>query len=493
MTIPLSKDFSITPNVISAAGSAVDLNGLILTDSTMIAAGSVQVFSQASDVSALLGSDSKEYLAAALYFTGESNSSVSPGSLLMARVQTTASAGWLMSASLSGVKIATLQALGSGTITLSVDGTSQTSETINLANATSFSGIATLIQAGLTGVTVTWDSISSRFIITSSTTGADSAVTYATDGTLATGLLLTEDTGATESAGFAATSLTDTMNAIIDANQDWVIFSSVIDHTDDERLELAAWEVAQSYRYLYSMHDTSATALISDSTTSFVPNTLVPDTYPNVIPMYGSYLYAVLPLAYAASLDVNATNGRKSFKFSQFAGIDANVSSLSNAKALESNGYSYYGSYKEDNTSGNYASDGSITGNFEWLDTALCAILLKSKLIASFYPVFKGGSSYAFNAAGYAIVQAAVADVAAWGKTFGAIRTGVDLDSTQIREVTNVVGKDVSSTLYSDGYYLYIPTQTSTNRNARKLAGVVFYYVDGGLIQSIDMSDTAIL
>lgn len=493
MTIPLSKDFSITPNVISAAGSAVDLNGLILTDSALIPSGVVQSYYEASDVSALLGSSSREYLAASIYFSGEDNASVSPGQLLMARVQTTASAGWLMSASLKGVKIATLQALGSGTITLSVDGTSQTSETINLANATSFSNVAELLEAGLTGVTVAWNSTASRFIITSSTTGDSSAVSAATDGTLATGLLLTEDTGATESAGFAATSLTDTLTSIIDANQDWVILSSVVDHTDAEKLEIAAWIATQDYRYVYSMHDTSATALISDSTTSFVPNTLVPDTYPNVIPMYGSYLYAVAPLAYAASLNVDATNGRKSFKFSQFSGLTANVTSLANAKALESNGYSYYGSYKEDNTSGSYASDGSVTGDFPWLDTVLCEILLKSKLIAAFYPVFKGGSSYAFNSAGYAIVQAAVADVAAWGKTFGAIRTGVDLDSAQIRQVTNVVGKDISSTLYSDGYYLYIPTQTSANRNERKLSGVVFYYVDGGLIQSISMSDTAIL
>ena len=493
MAIPLSKDFNITANVISAAGSALNANGLILTDSDMIAAGSVQSFTLASEVSALLGSSSNEYAAASIYFAGYDNSSTTPGKLLMARIQTTASAGWLMGASLKGVKIATIQALGSGTITLSVDGTSQTSDTINLSSATSFSNAASLIEAGLTGVSVSWNSTANRFIITSSKTGADSAVSFATDGTLATGLLLTEDTGATESAGFAATSLTDTMANIIDLTQDFVGFSSVTDFTDDEKIELAAWVATTENRYFYSMHDTSATALVADSTSSFVPNTLDPDTYPGVFPVYGSYLYAVMPLAYAASLNFDATRGRVTFKFRSFSGLDPVVSTLSAATALESNGYNYYGSYKENTTEGNYAATGYITGDFLWLDSYIDEIWIKANLISAFYTLFTSNQSYAFNAQGYASVQAAVIDVATTAKTFGAIQTGVDLSTSQIRQVTNVVGKDVSSALYSDGYYLYIPTQTSANRTARKLAGVVFYYVDGQMIQSIDMSSTAIL
>lgn len=63
-TIPLSKDFNITPNVVSPAGDALDANGLVLTDSVLIPSGSVRAFYEASEVSALFGSDSREYLAA---------------------------------------------------------------------------------------------------------------------------------------------------------------------------------------------------------------------------------------------------------------------------------------------------------------------------------------------------------------------------------------------------------------------------------------------
>jgi hypothetical protein len=69
----------------------------------------------------------------------------------------------------------------------------------------------------------------------------------------------------------------------------------------------------------------------------------------------------------------------------------------------------------------------------------------------------------------------------------------VVLDQAQIRIVNNTVGKDISATLYSEGWYLFIPTQTGSARLERELQGAIFYYVDGQLIQSINMSSTAIL
>ena len=89
--------------------------------------------------------------------------------------------------------------------------------------------------------------------------------------------------------------------------------------------------------------------------------------------------------------------------------------------------------------------------------------------------------------------SAAVIDVAEQALNFGAIQRGVKLDNAQTRIVNNTVGKDISSTLYSQGWFLYIPTQSGSARIERDLKGVIFYYVDGQLIQSITMSSTAIL
>lgn len=495
MTIPLSKDFSITPNVVTPAGSAIDANGLMLTDNELVPVGAVQSYYQSSDVSALMGSTSKEFLAAQQYFNGYDNSSVIPGELLMYRLVTADVAGYLLSGNLKGVPLATLKAIPAGTITLFVDGTSTTSTSIDLSTATSFSDIADKLETGIgaSKVEVEWLPIANRFIIRSATTGADSEVSFAIPGALSNGLLLTEDTAATVSPGSAAVSMTDMMNNIINSNQNWILFNSLVELDVDNKTELCAWASSSHNRYGYVVHDTSDAGTVANNANCFVQEVVVANGYENIFPVYGSYLYGVTALAYAASIDFARTNGRISFKFRGFAGLAPNVSDLATAQALQSNGYNYYGSYSLNKTMAQYASDGAITGKFLWLDSFIDQVWINANLVSALANLFTNNQSYSYNAAGYASVQAAVIDPAELAVTFGAIQKGVTLDAAQIRIVNNTVGKDISPTLYSQGYYLYIPTQTGAARIERDLKGVIFYYVDGQLIQSITMSSTAIL
>lgn len=493
MSIPLGKDFSITPGVVSPAGSALNANGLMLTDSALIPAGAPYSFYSASEVSSLLGATSDEYSAAVIYFNGYDNSSVTPGKLLMARLRTAAGAGSLLSASLKGVALSSLITLPAGTFTINVDGAEQTSSSVDLSGATSQSAIAALLQAAVTGVTVSWNSTANRFLLISETTGADSNVSFASATDLTSGLGLTEATGAIVSAGFAASSAAETMDAIVDVNQDWIGFTEIPDINDATKIEFAAWSSSKNSRYFYVLHDSNANATAANSTSALVPASILSAGYSSVFPLYGDQLIATTALAYAASLNFDQTGGRVTYKFREFSGVTPNVTSLAVAKALESNGYNYYGAYSQNATGGNYAANGSITGDFLWLDSFVGQAWMNASIIAAFYALFTNNQSYSYNAQGYASVQAAIIDVASAAKNFGAIQTGVTLDASQVRQITNVVGKDISSTLYSEGWYLHIPTQTGANRILRNLAGVVFYYVDGQMIQSIDMSSIAVL
>lgn len=494
-TIPLSVDFNITPNVVTPAGSAVDANGLMLTDNELIPVGTVASYFASADVSALMGSESKEFLAAQQYFNGYENSSVIPGELLMYRIVTADVSGYLLSGNLKGVALATLKAIPAGTITLSVDGVSTTSASIDLSTATSFSDIADKLETGIgsSKVSVEWLPIANRFIIRSATTGADSEVSFASDGALATGLLLTAATAATVSPGSDAVTLTDTMNNIINTNQNWILFNSLVELTDDQKGELCAWANSSKNRYGYVVHDTTQAGTIANNANCFVQQVVVANGYENIFPVYGSYLYSVTALAYAASIDFARTNGRISFKFRGFSGLAPNVSDLATAQALKSNGYNFYGSYSLNKTMAQYASDGAITGKFVWLDSFIDQVWINANLVGAFANLFTNNQSYPFNATGYGAVSAAVIDVAEQALNFGAIQRGVTLDNAQIRIVNNTVGKDISATLYSQGWFLYIPTQPGSARIERDLQGVIFYYVDGQLIQSITMSSTAIL
>lgn len=495
MTIPLSTDFSITPNVVTPAGSAVDANGLMLTDNELIPVGAVASFFTSADISALTGSNSKEFLAAQQYFNGYDNSSVIPGELLMYRVITADVAGYLLSGNLKGTPLSTLKAITAGTITLFIDGTSTTSTSIDLSTATSFSDIASKLEVGIgdTKVEVEWLPLANRFIIRSATTGTDSEVSFAIAGALATGLLLTQDKAAIVSPGADVTTLTDTMNSIINTNQNWVLFNSLVEFTDDQKEELCAWASASHNRFGYAVHDNTEAGTVANNADCFVQKVVKANGYENVFPVYGNYLYSVTALAYSASVDFSRTNGRVSFKFRAFPGIEPNVSDLAIALALKSNGYSFYGSFSLNKTMKQYASDGAITGKYLWLDSFLNQVWINANLVGSYANLFTNNQSFAFNANGYGAVQAATIDPAEQALDFGAIQRGVVLDQAQIRIVNNTVGKDISATLYSQGWFLYIPTQTGAARIERDLKGVIFYYVDGQLIQSITMSSTAIL
>ena len=222
-TIPLSKDFSISTGVVSAAGTAVASNGLMLTQSTLQPSIAVQYFSQLSEVTAAYGSGSDEETCASVYFNGYSNSSLKPAQLLVVGIPSASTSGTLTSGSLSGVTIATINALGSGAITLTVDGTSQTSSTIDLSTVTTQSEVAAAIQAALTGVTATWNSTTNRIVITSASTGANSQVSVASDSTIATGLRLTSATGAVAVAGSASLTLTELMDNVKNQTQNWLL------------------------------------------------------------------------------------------------------------------------------------------------------------------------------------------------------------------------------------------------------------------------------
>lgn len=494
-TIPLSVDFNITPNVVTPAGSAVDANGLMLTDNELVPVGSVVSYFSAADVSALMGSTSKEFLAAQQYFNGYENSSVIPGELLMYRVITADVAGYLLSGNLKGVALATLKEIPAGTITLTVDGVSTTSSSIDLSTATSFSDIASKLQTGIgaSKVTVEWLPIANRYIIRSVTTGADSQVSFASEGALATGLKLTQATAAIVSPGSDAVTMTDMMNNIINTNQNWIPFETLVDLNEQQNSELSAWANSQKSRFVFVYHETSAEATIPNNANCFYQKVVVANGYEGTFPVYGSYLYGVMPLAYSASIDFARTNGRVSFKFRGFSGLAPNVSDLATAQALKSNGYNFYGSYSLNKTMAQYASDGAISGKFVWLDSFIDQVWINANLVGAYANLFTNNQSYPFNQNGYGAIQAATIDVANQAINFGAIQKGVVLDQAQIRIVNNTVGKDISATLYSEGWYLFIPTQTGSARLERDLKGAIFYYVDGQLIQSITMSSTAIL
>lgn len=337
MAIPLRKDIQINPGVLPAGGSALDLNGLILTDSAYAPVGSVITFTNKEDVASYFGSASAEFSMAEVYFQGYDNSTKTPGALLFARFNPEAAAAWLRSGSMAAVTLDQLKLL-SGVLTLTVDGTAHTSASIDLSTATSFAMAADLIETGIgSSVTVEYDTTQKRFIITSATDGAASTITYAT-GTLSAGLKLTAATGAQLSQGADAAVVTTAMQSVLDSSQNWAIFTTSFTPTEQEALDFSAWVNGQNYRFGYVPFTLEESALVSGSTDTLAYKIISTYDYSNVVPVFGDQTHAASVIGYAASLDFDRQEGRVPFKFRSLGGLLPEVTTSANYDALIANG-----------------------------------------------------------------------------------------------------------------------------------------------------------
>lgn len=196
-TIPVSEVVNVTPAVLPAGGSAIDIVGLILTTSTRPPIGSVLSFASQAAVSSFFGPTSAEAQNATVYFAGFNNSNKKPGALQFTQYPAAAVAAYLRGGNISALTLTQLQAL-SGTLNVTVNGVVK-SGSPNLATATSFSnggsiigkalGISGQQQGSFTGVVSTTTLTVSGYTATNG--GALGVGSVISGGTIAAGTYIT--------------------------------------------------------------------------------------------------------------------------------------------------------------------------------------------------------------------------------------------------------------------------------------------------------------
>ncbi len=491
MSISLNKDIQITPGVLAAAGNALDLNGVILTNSAYAPLGTLLTFTSDTDVGSYFGTASTEYSMAEVYFSGYSNATSLPGTLHFWGYNTAAASAWLRSGEFA-LTVAQLKLL-SGSLTLTVDNGAPISGVIDFASVTSFAQAATTIETALGNtVTVTYDTNVKAFIIASATTGENSAITYAS-GDLAASLLLTSATGALVSQG--ADAITDpsaNLTALVGATGDWATLSTAFECSVGQHLLFAEWESNQNNRYAYIGWSNDGTEIVSGSTETMTYQIDEVYSYGGVIPVYGDQSHAASVMGWAAAFNFNQQNGRNSLKYTQLDGLLAQASTDAEWTALKANGYNFYGQYAANNIAEKYWSPGSITGKFLWADAYLGQIWLNANLQSAVLTGFLDKTYLPYNTSGTATIESWCAEVIAQFKAWGGFSTGMPLDASQLLAIKSIVGVDVSSTLSNQGYYMYIASSTATQRMDRDNVVIYFWYTDGGMIQSLTINSNEV-
>ena len=365
--------------------------------------------------------------------------------------------------------------------------------TYNLSVASTVSSES--LTAVATAPTVSFDSISGAFVVTSGITGAPSTAAYAT-GDLSAALLLTLATGAVLSQGADAAVPAGFMNALTTITQNWACFTTIFNPDvsgNTVKLAFAAWTNAQGNRYAYVPWDADASPTASADAASSLGQEIIANTYSGIAPIWAPDAdKAAFVLGFAASLDFGATNGRATLKFKKQSGLIAEVTDETTASNLNANGYNCYSAQATANQDFVYCREGLISGPFQWFDTYVNQIWINSQLQLALLVLLTTAKSVPYNAAGRALIEAACLDPISKALNFGAIRAGVTLSAQQIAIINNAAGKPVDQTVSQQGWFLQVLDASPQVRQARGTPPCNFWYTDGESVHRLTLNSIAV-
>jgi Protein of unknown function (DUF3383) len=371
---------------------------------------------------------------------------------------------------------------GAGTYNLSISATTESSEAVQAFSPA-----------------VTYDSLTGAFFIFSGSTGVNSSMSFGT-GTLATNLLLTSTTGATLSQGAAPATPAAFMASIVAQNANWKTFSH--DFNMDvqggitNRLALSQFNALQNNAYLYVTFDSDLGPTTQSTDPTSLAQAIITAGFGGTsINWEPSNLgTAAFVMGAAASLDFTQTDGRTTFKYLSQSGLTPGVTALSVYNNLTSNGYNTYGAYGEGGDTDQWYANGTVSGQYNFLDSYVIQLALNSSFVIAIKNLFRSAGTIPYNAAGRTQIAAGLSATIQQFLAFGAYVPGVQLSPTQISQVNNLAGgMNIANTLMNQGWYLLVGVATAAQRQARQSPPCTFLYVDGQSVQSLTIQSLAVL
>ena len=353
--LPVSRVVNVGVVLTPKGAQSQSLSNLLLlgTATVLDTVERYRTYSTLADVAADFGTSGAEYLGAQVWF----GQSPQPTSLLIGRWLQAAAAGGLRCGLLSVAQqaMANWTVITNGGFKYQKDGGALTNVTgLNFSAAANLNAVAAIIQAALTGVTVTWNSVYSRFEFVSTTTGATSAISFLqapTAGTDISGFLagMSTSNGAYVYVGQAAESALDAVayfeNAI---SQDFYGLVIPAAATSDH-LAVAGFIQGATAKHWYGVTSSDA-AIMSTASTTDVASQLKALGYNRTAVQYSSKnAYAVISaMARILTTDYNGNNTVITLKFKQEPGVVYENLTTSQANAVEAKNANVFVQYNND-------------------------------------------------------------------------------------------------------------------------------------------------
>lgn len=481
--LPISRLIKITVNLSPQSAASQNLSTLLIltSDAVIDVVTRLRSYSSLDQVAADFGTMSPAYLAAVLYF----EQAPQPAILDIGRWAKTATHGQLFGAPLSAAQqaMSVFTAITDGGFSVHVDGVEKDALSLNFSGQTNLNGVASIIQAALTGATVAWDSVNDRFVITSATTGASSTLSFATpppsggytDISGILGLISSTTSGVYIANGIVAeTALAAVI--LFDANfaGQWYALT-IPEAVDADHLAVAAYIEGANTKHIYGV-STAEGGVITPGNTGNIAFELKALKYIRSLSQYSSSNpYAATSLiGRAITVDYNGNSTSITLMYKQEPGIVPENLGETAMETAEANNCNVFVAYNNNTAiidpgvmaSGDFID--IITG-LDWFVTALQT--------AVYNALYTTTTKIPQTDAGMHIIGTVIENECAQGVTNGFLAPG--------QWNAGGFGELATGNWLSKGFYVYFPpiaTQLQSDRETRvtvpfqvaiKLAGAV--------------------
>jgi hypothetical protein len=435
-------------------------------------------YTSLAQIAADFGTNAPEYQAASLWF----DQAPQPTKTSIGRWAQTASAGQLLGAALSlaNTALGPWKAVTTGAFTITVDANApQTLTGLNFSGITTLNGIASIINAVLTGATVVYNAVLNRFEVTSASTGAASIISFASapgSGVdISTMLGLTAAAGAFQSNGIAAESAVSAVT-LFDTNfgRQWYAVI-VIGAATNDHLAIAPFIQGTTNKHFYGVTTQDPNTLISTDTTDVAYQLQQLALSKTAVQYSSTNPYAIASLlGRILTVDYTANNSVITLMYKQEPGVSAEILNETQAESLEGKNCNFFAEY--DNSVAIIEPGVCSSGDF--IDTVIGADVFAITIqTTAFNVLFQADTKIPQTDAGMHIITTAIEQICTEFEDNGFLGPGVWNEEG--------FGALQQGQFMPKGFYVFAPpigNQNASDRSARlsvpiqvaaKLAGAV--------------------
>lgn len=492
MSLPQTKYI----NIVSAAGGTPivgkrTLMGRVFTSNMLVPVNQVIEFTGGSlnamkSIGDFFGTTSAEYGFANKYFQVGKTANA-PQAISFARYSANAIPATLIG-SVNASTLSDLQAISAGTLTVTINGTEKTADSINLSAATSLADVATAIQTAIdsTDITVSYDTDLARFILSTAESGSGQTLSFAT-GTVADALgwtenlaILSDGSDGDTPVGTVSTSAELTNNFFSFTFLDTIL-------TTSQLADLAQWVNGQNVSYLFSHAVTPSNASPVQLAVKGQDGVgLTVDKFDENA--------AFMPMSRIASIDYNKANAAISMNYQQFTGITPSVRTDSEAALYDSLKINYYGVTQQAGQEIAWYQPGVLQGSISDMGVYANEAWLKDSFVTDLLNLRLGLNSLPANNVGISLVLSTLMQTINKALFNGVILPGKTLDAIQQAYIAQITGNsDAWQTVQSNGYYIDCNLEKYTENGVEKYkASFLLVYSKGDSINYIDGRDILI-